>query len=77
MKAKYVMTRNGPIVFPLSIEHSAFRNFNPTSAGFVLIDEKGNVSTYGKSQSLNLEAKEFDNILIECAFEERRKDHGM
>ena len=72
MKAKYVMTFAGPILFPESIPHDAFRAFQPVSAGFVSINQKGDISTYGKSVSLNLEPKEYDSILIECAFEERR-----
>jgi hypothetical protein len=35
MKAKYVMTDKGLIVFPLSFSHSDFKSFKPTSAGFI------------------------------------------
>jgi hypothetical protein len=39
LEAKYVMTDRGPIMFPDSFEHREFREFNPSSAGKVIIDE--------------------------------------
>lgn len=71
MKAKYVMTDKGPILFAYSIPHNAFRDFKPTSAGFVDVDiETGKYSAYGKSVSLNLGVHRNDSVLIECAFED-------
>ncbi len=71
MKAKYVMTDRGPILFPQSIPHDAFRTFKPISAGFVDIDiENGKYAAYGKSHSLDLVSKKIDSVLIESAFED-------
>lgn len=44
---------NSIIIFPPIIEHSKFRNFNPTTAGFCRISS-GKVKCYGESFSLNL-----------------------
>lgn len=62
-----------PLIFPNTMNHSDFKDINNhrcTSAGFMLtyIDDNTNalkVSTFGSSTSLNLIAKDKDNILIE------------
>jgi hypothetical protein len=61
LKTKYVVTEDGIIiVFPELIQHSDFKHFNPTSAGFISIgvNKEGNptCSCYGKSVSLGLES---------------------
>ena len=58
-KTKYVITEDRVIiVFPELMQHSEFKRFNPTSAGFISIgvNKEGNptCSCYGESISLGL-----------------------
>lgn len=65
--AKYVMTDTGIIVFPPTFNHSDFKHFNPTSAGFIYFVEKGDSAgeleavCYGRSESLHLVSCETDS----------------
>jgi aminoglycoside phosphotransferase family enzyme len=72
MKAKYVMTAIGPVIFPDSIKHEAFKYLKPVSAGFVMFDDKGKATTYGRSKSLDLDSRPEDAIFIEICFEVER-----
>jgi hypothetical protein len=59
LKTKYVITEDRVIiVFPELMQHSEFKRFNPTSAGFISIgvNKEGNptCSCYGESISLGL-----------------------
>ena len=61
LKTKYVITEDKVIiVFPELIQHSEFKHFNPTSAGFISIgvNKQGNpsCSCYGDSISLGLKS---------------------
>jgi hypothetical protein len=61
LKTKYVITEDKVIiVFPELIQHSEFKHFNPTSAGFISIgvNKQGNpsCSCYGESISLGLKS---------------------
>jgi hypothetical protein len=67
MKLKYVMTQNGPILFPGSFSHADFQAFAPTSAGFVEIGRDGSVYTYGQSASLKLRPDGQDESRIQIA----------
>jgi hypothetical protein len=67
MKLKYVMTQNGPILFPGSFSHADFKEFTPTSAGFVEIGRDGSVYPYGKSVSLKLQHDSQDEMRIRIA----------
>lgn len=64
---KYVMLNHvEPIIFSDGMIHRVFKNIDfrhATSAGFVLINN-GEVKTYGKSESLNLEPEPGDEHLI-------------
>ena len=53
------------ILFPELIEHAAFQNLNPVSAGFFWVDfEKKRVFVHGSSTSLGLATHEDDPMLI-------------
>ncbi len=70
IEKKYVMLdERTPILFPAYLEHREFKNIgNITSAGFVSIYiENGKliVDSYGKSDTLGLEAKKEDGPTIE------------
>jgi len=67
MNAKYIMTDRGPIIFPDTFLHSAFKSFHPTSAGMVMISAD-NVTTYDKSLSLKLEPDVDDADMIRFFF---------
>ena len=59
LKQKYIITSNKVIiVFPELLQHSEFKDFNPTSAGFISfgVNKEGNpsCSCYGESISLGL-----------------------
>jgi len=69
MKAKYVMTTLGPVIFPGSFQHSDFSNLKPVSAGFVIFDDNGKPTTYGRSESLGMKSRPGDSRLIEIFFE--------
>lgn len=61
LKQKYVITSSGIIiVFPELLNHSDFKDWNPTSAGFISfgVNKQGNptCSCYGASISLELES---------------------
>jgi len=62
-KLKYVRLKEYDeiIIFPMVMEHSKFKNFNPISAGFCYI-QKNKVSCFGESFSLNLKSKEDDTL---------------
>ncbi len=66
MRAKYVMTDKGPILFGPAYKHSDFAHLKPTSAGFVNLD--GGPTTYGESMSLNMAPGEDDAAIIESCF---------
>ena len=56
-KQKYVRIGryNEVIIFPCVIEHSAFKQFNPISAGFCYVDAENKiVKCFGESFSLGL-----------------------
>jgi hypothetical protein len=57
-KLKYIKTDlNEIIIFPMSIEHSSFKNFSPVSAGFCVIrNNYDKVDCYGESHSLELQS---------------------
>lgn len=68
LKQKYVITNEGRIiVFPELFNHSDFKHFKPTSAGFISfgVNKDGNptCSCYGKSISLGLESCPSDTQL--------------
>lgn len=54
-----------PVLFPDFISHDDFKGYRPTSAGFCKINAKGEVETYGESNTLRLRPKEDDASLIE------------
>ena len=59
LKQKYIITSDKVIiVFPELLQHSEFKHFNPTSAGFISfgVNKEGNpsCSCYGESISLGL-----------------------
>lgn len=57
---KYIMTENGPIIFPRTMNHSDFAEYNPVSAGFVRIivnDGEYKFHCYGDSVTLQLRSK--------------------
>lgn len=61
LKTKYVITEDKTIiVFPELLQHSEFKRFNPTSAGFISfgVNKEGNptCSCYGESISLGLKS---------------------
>ena len=58
-KMKYVKIGdyNSIIIFPTIIQHSEFKRFNPTSAGFCYIS-KDKVECFGESVSLGLKSNE-------------------
>lgn len=62
------MTSIGPIIFPGSIQHDSFKNLKPVSAGFVVFDDNGKPTTYGRSESLGLSPRIEDARLIEIFF---------
>ena len=64
LKGKYVMTARGPIIFSEMMQHDRFKDFNPTSAGFVRFNDDGTVTTYGESVSLKLHPCESDHLMI-------------
>lgn len=68
-EVKYVRTSNDDIVvFPASMEHAKFKHLNPVSAGFIQFYVENNkikCECYGKSFSLDIEAKKEDNILAD------------
>jgi hypothetical protein len=69
LKTKYVVTEDRIIiVFPELMQHSDFKHFNPTSAGFISIgvNKEGNptCSCYGKSVSLGLESNPEEDTKI-------------
>lgn len=61
-----------PVLFPEFIDHSEIAKSigdTPISAGFCSVDDRGHISVYGKSQTLNLVSLETtDKILINRAF---------
>lgn len=71
---KYVIIEHcgapGPIVFPEFLDHREIAGNNKVSgAGFCKID--GNkVYVWGKSQSLQIESKQDDAILLKLMFKE-------
>lgn len=64
MKAKYIMTNNGIIVFPQSFSHSDFSHFKPTSAGFISFGTDGKYKPRcecsGESFTLKMKSDEKD-----------------
>ena len=58
-KMKYVKVGdyNSIIIFPMIIEHSDFKNFKPTTAGFCYISND-KVDCFGESVSLRLKSNE-------------------
>ncbi len=68
-RVKYVVTDNNEIIiFGEAMNHSTFKNFNPTSAGFISfgVNKDGNPSCtcYGKSVSLKLESNPEQDTLL-------------
>lgn len=66
------MTDRGPIIFLDSFEHNEFKQFNPSSAGFVDLHAmpsgygaKISVTVYGESIGLKLEPDSDDQKIIE------------
>ena len=67
LKQKYVKTKIGNIiVFSEMMQHSEFKKFEPTSAGFISIgignDGNPSCTCYGESVSLKLKSHEEDTI---------------
>ncbi len=63
---KYVrLPGNEIIIFTMSLQHSAFKDFKPVTAGLCIIDgEKRKVDSFGESITLQLKAdKEEDTRL--------------
>ena len=61
LKTKYVITKGGEIIiFPELLQHSEFKRFEPTSAGFISfgVNGQGNpsCSCYGESVSLGIKS---------------------
>ena len=61
LKTKYIITEDGVIVvFPELLQHSNFKRFAPTSAGFISFGinkhENPTCSCYGESVSLGLKS---------------------
>ena len=72
-KMKYIITKTGcPILFGQAQQHSEFKHFNPTSAGFcnISFDDHYKVQCYGESTSLNLASSQNDSIKIEVMLNE-------
>lgn len=57
MKYVKVGDYNSIIIFPMIIEHSKFKHFNPTTAGFCYISNE-KVECFGESISLGLKSNE-------------------
>ena len=57
MKYVKVGNYNSIIIFPEIIQHSEFKRFNPTSAGFCYISNE-KVECFGESVSLDLKSDE-------------------
>lgn len=71
MKMKYVMTNHGPIIFPETIEHSAFRGLHSAreerkleSAGFVHGIDFDNADCYGESETLKMKSRPEDTATL-------------
>ena len=68
MKAKYVMTDNGPIIFPATFNHSDFSHFKPKSGGTVVfgVDKEFNIIPVcvGSSMTLNLNSHPDDSDML-------------
>lgn len=67
MKMKYVMTNHGPIIFPETIPHDAFRSLHSAnagrrllSAGFVHGINAEEAECYGESETLKMQAHNDD-----------------
>ena len=75
--AKYIIFDDGlnyvPIIFPNHVQHNSvammFGSWKPERAGFVSINESGDVIAHGKSISLGLDSRpEIDNKLLAKMF---------
>lgn len=61
---KYIKTPNDEIIiFPMTIEHSQLKRFNPVTAGFCCIREK-KVNCFGDSFSLDLKADVLNDSIL-------------
>lgn len=73
MQGKYIMTDNGPILFPESFQHSDFKQHGPKSAGYFTIGKNKNremsVFTYSDSFSLKLKPDKDDERKIKNYFD--------
>lgn len=69
---KYVISSQGPVLFPDTFNHSDFVHMNPTSAGKFLISRntrgKVSVMVYGDSFTLGLKSDKDDALRIESLF---------
>ena len=73
-KQKYVRLKDYKeiIVFPDTIQHNEFKNWNPISAGFCYIEDNGTVKCFGESVSLDLKSLPEDSeILRKQLFDEK------
>lgn len=75
--AKYIIFDTGlnynPVIFPNHVQHGSMAmmlgQWTPERAGFVRVDEHGNVVAYGESISLGLKSNpEIDNKLLAKLF---------
>jgi len=76
MELKYVIiNKNGydyPIIFPVTLDHSTFKDNKIISAGFVditagfTVDDPSKIEcvTYGKSVTLNVNSRQEDDAII-------------
>jgi|WetSurMetagenome_2_1015567.scaffolds.fasta_scaffold966895_2 hypothetical protein len=72
MKIKYVMFDGAfPVVFGEYIKHSdvSVKDLKPTSAGFIQLGMPGEITVYGKSESLDLAPTEDDDAIIKLALQ--------
>jgi hypothetical protein len=73
---KYIIVSHNdtevPIIFPDNVPHTAFRGFDPISAGrcHIYIGHKGMTYTaFGESTGLRISSRNEDSAIIKKAFE--------
>jgi len=65
---KYVRLKDDEfIIFPMTMDHSDFKSFNPKSAGFCYIKPQ-EVKCYGESFSLSLQSMDDDSQYATAQF---------
>lgn len=72
MEGKYVITKSqGPILFSGAIEHNAFESFGVIGAA-QFKEINGEIKVFGRSISMNMEAKESDAVVIRTFMNARK-----